>query len=293
MEFTRPVRALVSRTVLVAATVLAVATVDAEAYVPYACRIAENVGGDPSYQQRLGPLIPQADAAAREATGAQYASLWVLNRDQGWHIGLAPGTINTTQAREAIMNIVRGRFSSNDATYLESHLRVDEQPYSETDLRGVQAQITGQMPKGFGWTVGVGCENSDARRVEVSLFNDSTREQRAAVHRIVDPFGDRALVYISAFGPPTAAATPSLPVAAPRHTVRLRDYVSVHVTRTAIIVQIKARRRRQVASVRAAGKVLSGARLARTLRLTRHSITVTLKLRDGRSTRRTFVRSRR
>lgn len=283
-------RAVVSRALLVAATVLTVAAVDAEAYVPYACRIDAN--GDPSYQQRLGPLIPPADAAAREATGAQYASLWVLNRDQGWHIGLAPGTLSTTQAREAIMNGVRSRVSADDAVYLADHLRVDEQPYSEADLRAVQAQIGVQMPTGFGWTVGVGCQNSDARRVEVALFNDSTTEQRAQVHRVVDPYGDRGFVYVSAFGPPVAdvLSLPSAPVAVPRDAVRLRNYVSVRVTRTAIVVRINARRRPQVASVRAAGRVLSGARLARTLRLTRRSVTVTLRLRDGRSTRRTFVR---
>ena len=291
------VRAVVSRPLVVAGAVLAITAVDAGAYAPYACRIGDDAGGDHSYQQRLAPLLPQADAAAREATGGQYGSLWLLTRDQGWHIGLAPGTLSTTQAREAIVNRVRARFPSDDAVYLEDHLRVDEQPYGDADLRAVQDQIAAQMPTGFGWAVGVGCEHSDARRVEVSLFTDSTPEQRAEVHRVVDPYGDRALVYIYASGPPTATSAPAPPAAriAPRRTraVRLRDYLSVRRTRTAIVVRVKVGRRPEVASVRAAGKVVWGARLGRTLRLTRRSVTVTLRLRDGRSTRATFIRSRR
>jgi hypothetical protein len=202
-----------------------------------ACR----VGGGPyayQYQARLGPLLSAgAEDGARQALGPQFAVLWLNARQQGWDVGLAPGALTVDQARAAISEQLRTRFSTEDVAYLDSTLHVEPQPYSSATLQQTQDEILRQLVAanlGVGWSAWVGCQLSDAFRVEVSMYTDSSPEVIARVREIVAPFGDLVRLEVSAGLPPRPAADvglgPLAPPAPPKpvpEPLRLSDYLSI------------------------------------------------------------------
>jgi hypothetical protein len=286
---------------LVALLLVAAALVPASAGAddPPACRVG---GGPPDYQARLVPLLrlAEADGAGRQALGPQFALMWLDNRRQGWDIGVAPGALDLDQARDAIVAQLRSRVSADDAAQLASTLHVEPEPYGEADLRAVQQAIVTQMSAanlGVGSSVGVGCTLSDAFRVEVELYNDSSPATVDAVKSIVAPFGDRALLDVKTTGPPvlTVGVVPARPA-------RVSDYLAMASPRTCI--KADAIRLRPTAQARARLALVTVAvghrrlragpkRMTHAIRIAlpsrRTVVTLAVRLRDGSRAHKTLV----
>jgi hypothetical protein len=240
------------------------------------------------------------DAAARQALGPQFALLWLDDRRQGWDIGVAPGALDLDQARNAIVAELRSRVSADDAAHLAGTLYVEPEPYSEADLRAVQQAILTQISAadlGVGLTVGVGCTLSDAFRVEVELFNDSSPATIDAVKSILAPFGDRALLDVKATGRPVTDVG-----VAPARPARVSEYLAMASPRTciradAVHLRPTAQARTPVALVTVAvghGRLRAGpGRMTHAIRIAlpsrRTVVTVAVRLRDGSRAKKTVV----
>ena len=175
---------------------------------------------DYSYQAGLTPLLPGGEAAARQATGAQYTLLWLDPVRKGWHIAIAPGPLDVPAARAAIVAALQSTLPAADATYLADRLEVSQEPYSETELNATRDAVIAAlsaMPHSFSFGVGWGaCTLSDNVRVEVTLWNDSTPADADTIRSLLAPYGDKVRLGISASGPPApAGAGPSPGIPAP------------------------------------------------------------------------------
>jgi hypothetical protein len=288
------------RRLIAAAAVLAGALVPASAAaqeVP-ACRL--DSAGSYAYQARLAPLLSQGGtASAREATGAQFTALWLLRRDEGWHIGLAPGPLTPEAAHAAIVERLRARFGAEDVAYLAEHLHVDPQPYPEAELRRIQEEVGQRFIAArwaVGWTLGVACRASDGYRVEAELFNDRTPEVEAQARAILAPYGDRVRLVLHDTPPaiplPLPSPAPRTPGPAPHvgHFLVLpRPARCVHGRVIRLHVRLARRERVRSVTVRAAGRriVARNAALRRPIvvRLgrSRTKVAIAVDLRDGRT----------
>lgn len=324
-------RAVVATALVVVAMLAAIAAAPASAAAVPACALV--LEGPYEYQVALtpfmadsSPVVPApptpprtrasaarlsstqeggATAAAREALGAQFTMSWLSNPLQGWAVGMAPGPLDLAQARAAILDRLAARYSPEDVAFLASKLHVDPQPYSEAELKAVQAAVVADLQAagpGIAWGVGLGlCQLSDAIRVEVQLFQPATPENVARVRALLAPYGDRVAFAVSPHGPPMPAlsALPSGggPTPAPpgtQATVGVGRYVSMAradrcIRTTRINVAVRRERRASVAllTVRVNGRrrTVGGARLRQpitiALKQRRTSVVVAVKLRNG------------
>lgn len=252
-----------------------------------------------------------ATDAAREALGAQFTLVWLSDTLQGWVVGVAPGPLDLAQARAAIVGRLAARFAPADVALLDARLYVDPQPYGEAQLRATQAGVEADLHAaavGVGWSVAFGCELSDAIRVEVELFSDSTPEIVERVRAVLAPYGDRVRLTVSPAGPPVITAMPLMPGSITRpgqDAVAVRRYVSlarssrcIRAARTNVAVRPEQRARVALLTVTARGRrrTISGARLRKpiSVALTRRRTTVVIavKLRDRRRGERTITFTR-
>jgi hypothetical protein len=267
---------------------------------PLACDLGS--GGPQEYMDRLGPLQGDAAEEAQAVLGAQIAGYWNSERDQGWDMGLAPGPLTVEDARSAIAERLRARFSPDDAEYLLSTFHLYEMPYSDAELRPVASELTSLMAAQIGrtifWAVGVGCLDGEAWRVEVGLYSDATPENIAAVREIVAPYGDRVRLYLDGLVELPNAGGGSV-------ASRLQSFIVLRFPRRCVrgsTIRLRTRRparqviRRVTVTVSGRQRVLSGDRLATTLtiRLARRVTRVKVVVRVGNGTRlaRTYVYSR-
>jgi hypothetical protein len=298
-------RALV---VTVAAGVLLATSSAAALAAPAACAPAD---GPHDYQAGLAPLIRTgegggAEGASREAVGPQFTMLWLDDVRQGWDVGLAPGAMNADQARAAIVDQLSARFSAEQVSYLADRLHVEPQPYSEADLQATSDQVVAQMQAadlGAAWSAGYGlCTLSDAIRVEVLMYGDSTQATQDRVRAILAPYGDRVRFAVSASAPPSGG-TGRVAAAPPR----VADYLSVASTRRCVrrpAIRLRARpsRRAQIdavtVTVTAGGRSVTRGTSALVrplvvrLRAAHTTVTVAVRLRDGRRAARAYAFSR-
>jgi hypothetical protein len=266
---------------------------------------------DYSYQAGLTPLLPAGEAAARQATGAQYTLLWLDPVRKGWHIAIAPGPLDAVAARAAIVAALQGALPAADASYLADRLEVGDEPYSEAELNATRDGIVAALssaPRSFGWSLGWGaCTLSDNVRVEMTLFNDSTPADADTVRALLAPYGDKVRLAISASGPPVAVAGLPAPYPVPiaQKALAFARYVTLPASRRCVrgtvahVALLPATRKAvRSVSVTVAGRrqTLAAKRLATPLavRLTsrRTTIAVAVTLVDGRSARRTVTLTR-
>jgi hypothetical protein len=284
---------------VLAAACLMLATASAGAG-PLACDLGS--GGSQEYMDRLGPLLGGAAEEAEAVLGAQIAGYWLSERDQGWDMGLAPGPLTIEDARAAIAERLNARFAPDDAAYLISVFHLYEMPYADAELKPVANDLTDLMAAQIGrtilWTVGVGCLDGEAWRVEVGLYSDATPEDIAAVREIVAPYGDRVRVYLDGLVDLPNAGGGSV-------ASRLKSFISLRSPRRCVrasTIRFKTRRsarqviRRVTLTVSGRKRVLSGDRLATplTIRLRRRVTRVKVVVRVGNGSRlaRTYVYSR-
>jgi hypothetical protein len=292
--------------------------------------------GPSDYQSALSPLLgragptpptppgepplpaprpgPGAFEIARAALGAQFAGGWVNNEVQGWVVGLAPGPLDVTAAHAAIVQALGQHFAGADLAELTSRLHVDPQPYSDDELDATADAVTNALVSaqlGVGWTAGAGgCMLSDARRVEVELFSDSTPAIVDRVTALVAPFGDEVRLAVHPYGPPVAVTVPggtemppALPHSQPQGTW-FASYVRmplagrcVHAAGVGVLTRARRPAVRSL-TVKAGGRTrtIRGLRLRKplvvALRAKRTLVVVTVRLADGRTATRspTYVR---
>jgi hypothetical protein len=129
---------MTGRLAVAAVGLLLLAPAPAAAQDPQACALG---GGPYRYQAELmrplttsSVLLDHGHAAARERLGAQFAGLWLSDRQQGWAVGVAPGALDLEQARAAIVDGLAARVSGDGLATLTSMLRVHAQPYAWAEL---------------------------------------------------------------------------------------------------------------------------------------------------------------
>ena len=151
-----------------------------------------------------------ARTVAREAVGAQYTMLWLNSTVQGWVVGVAPGPLDLQQARARIVEALVPHFTPADLAYLDEHLYVDPQPYSDAELQATQAQVHADlMAIGARWSGGIsGCSRSDTVRVEITLYNGTDTQLVERVRAALAPHGDRVRLEVVPHGPPSPAIGP-------------------------------------------------------------------------------------
>jgi hypothetical protein len=163
-------------------------------------------------------------------------------------------------------------------------------PYGEAELRAVQDQLTAELTRanwGVGVAVEVGCRYSDAFRVELELFNDSSDAVLTAARQLAARWDDRVVVVRLAIGPPVTSIGRPPPTRPPRRLgfaelVRgpcMRGSRAVARVRASAPAKID----RVTVTVRGRRTVFSGRRLSRPLRV---------RLRPRTSTVRVVVRLR-
>lgn len=286
------------------------------------CRSAPN--GPTEYQARLAPMVsgfvldfshgdpppPPASTGvgagnlAREALGAQFAGFWLSNALQGWVVGVAPGPLDPAAARAAVMSRVSARYTAAEAAYLSERLHVDPQPYSDADLRATQEAVSATLAAeapGTYWAAGIACTLSDARRVEVSVFQPTTAEQFERITALLQRFGDQVRAVRATSGAPTTLAGPpssgARRVAFARH-VRMTPAGRCLRGRAVRIASRGGSPAVRSLTVRAAARLrtYAGRRLAKpivvALRARRTKVTVTVRLADRRSAVRTVMYTR-
>jgi hypothetical protein len=219
----------------------------------------------------LGPGIVEAAEEAQAVLGEQIAGYWLKD---GWDMGVAPGPLTVETARAAIGERLAARFSPEDAERLMSTLQLHAMPYSDAELRPLWEQLEAELSDEFGerfwWTVGIGCLDGEAWRVEVGLFDDATAGDIAAVRETLAPHGDKVRLYLGGLiTPPNAAGTTKS---------RLRSFIRVRcVGPRRIEVRTRASARAVIRRVTIRGRMLTGTR--RTVRGKR--VRVVVKVRDG------------
>lgn len=286
------------------------------------------VGGGPTeYQIDLTPFIewdsndPGVDhngrAAARAALGSQFGMLWYSDQDQGWDVGLAPGPLNVVEGRAAIVGHLATLFSIEEVDYLAGLLNVYELPYGESELLAVQSEILNEIDAAslsIAFSVDPFCDDDGVIRVLVSLPNDSSPEEIAAVESIVAPHGDIARVLVSDTGGPGPSDLPAdddgalppnaLPPPMPR--LDIADFVefkySKRCSRKPIVVfRVHRSKLAELASlsVRVVGHrpvTIRSMKLAKTFRIRLKSfktrIRLTATITDGRTVSQTIVVTR-
>lgn len=253
-------------------------------------------GGPYEYQAALLPLLGNSSAPEggplRAALGAQYALVWMDTPRQGWTVAIAPGLLDEAAARTAIL----AQFPAEHRAYLGERLTVVTTPYSEAQLRAAQNQISATLLGPFVTGVGIGCNFSDAVRLQVSIGPDETLEIAAQAQALLAPFGDMVRI-VYGIGPAVAmvGTVESLPSASnpsPKDTARsprVRSYVTLPVASRCVRgTSIGFRTRGDAKSVTlSAGKrratATSGKRARLALRSRATKVKVTVKLRDGRT----------
>jgi hypothetical protein len=168
-------------------------------------------GGSEAYQERLAPLLAEAAEEAHAVLGDQIAGYWLSNRDQGWDMGVAPGPLTVEQAHAAIAERLEDRFAPEDAEYMAGALHLYDMPYSDAELRRVEAELRSRLDAAVGnrifWVVQRGCLDGEAWRVEVGLYDDATAEDVAQVRALVAAYGDMVRLYLDGLvTPPSAGA---------------------------------------------------------------------------------------
>jgi hypothetical protein len=262
-------------------------------------------GGSYAYQAALLPLIGGGSApggagvaSARAALGAQYGGAFYDTPRQGWSVALAPGALDITAARAAIVQALGAHFAPADAAFIEQHLNVLPTPYSEADLQAVQAQITSLVGPLIN-SVGIGCHETDGFRVRVGVTGD-TPDVVAHVSGLMAPFGDK--VYVR-YGDPVIVAgvgevTPEdLARENALRAPRVGAYATLPKAGKCVrgrTIGVRAKASKELRSVTlAAGKrhvsATAGkrARLRLTSRATKVTVTVTLS--DGRTATKTVT----
>lgn len=141
-------------------------------------------GGSYAYQAALLPLIGGGSApggagvaAARAALGAQYGGAFYDTPRQGWSVALAPGALDVTAARAAVVQALGAHFAPADAAFIEQQLNVLPTPYSEAELLAVQAQIAPLLGPLINST-GIGCHETDGFRVRVGPYGGHAGRRR-------------------------------------------------------------------------------------------------------------------
>jgi hypothetical protein len=256
------------------------------------------------YQSRLNDLLAQSDdpnsgegyaeISVHEALGAQFGGLWYSTPDQGWAVGVAPGSLTLAQAHDAIVAELGTRYAGDDLADLVRMLYVYAQLYPEGELRAIQDELTDQLlalDLGVGWTLGVGCEydGADAWRLVVELFNDSTPEIVTRVQELIAPHGDRVRLVVRDTGPPEINDDSAL---TPRAFVRFAR--AGRCTRRATVrIRLRGRARQHVrrVTVTVAGHKHRVGRRGLTVRLNRKvtRVRVTVRLRSGQALRKTYT----
>lgn len=265
------------------------------------------LGGSYEYQATLGPLLsPPSNSrgplypgggawgAAREALGAQYAGLWADSIRQGWSVALAPGPLDAQSARAAILDALRARFEPANVGYLDATLALYPTPYGEAELSAIQQQLLPVMEANRDLISGAGidCFETDAFRVMVDIGPDATPDVVARTEAIVAPYGDRVFVRYGR-GWLQAAAAPGLAIP----PIRLADYVTLPAAGRCVrgrTVGVKAARRSDLRNVTlTAGRrrvtATAGKRARLALKARSTTITVRVRLRDGRTATRTLA----
>lgn len=129
-------------------------------------------------------------------------------------VGLAPGPLDSPAARAAIVERIAAHYTADETGYLSGRLHIDPQLFGESDLHATQDAVAARLlgeAAGTYWSVGVGCRLSDARRVEVGVYQPATPEQFLRVIALLEPFGDRVRVELLPYGPPSPAPGPPPP----------------------------------------------------------------------------------
>lgn len=275
------------------------------------CAITE---GNYSYQAPIVRLLARINTDGqfgRAALGAQFAGLWFTTRDQGLGVGVAPGALDLSGARAAVLSQAAGRGATPvEVAELDGYLRVYALPYSDAELEALRDQLwpalqslTPKPPLG----IGVGCAGGDARRVVVTLWmkhQDPASIQ--AVQSLLAPHGDRVRLEIHDSEPPAPAvgpvgAVPGRPAPETRVSVpSALTYVVVAspkrcvrggTVRVAIRAAARAKVRRLAVSV--AGTRRTGSQEVRVpIASKATAVTITVTLRDGSRavTQRTYRR---
>jgi len=248
---------------------------------------------------------------AREVLGAQFAGVWLSGAVPGWVVGLAPGPLDPAAARAAILDRISAHYTPAETTHLAERLHLDPQPYGDADLRAtrdaVEARLRGEA-SGTPWGAGVGCALSDARRVEVTLYQPTPPDQFQRVVALLAPFGDKVRVELSDRAAPMPIPMPlpgiNLPLGAPPPPVTLGEHVRMPIVRRCVRgreIGIAARPTQpavRALAVRAGGRTrtIAGRWLAKPLRVPlrgrRTTVVVTVHLADGRAGTKTVTYSR-
>jgi hypothetical protein len=204
---------------------LAMAAAPAAAQEPSPCRLdLPAAAPGPEYNLMAHLFRNGPDDDARAFLGPQYGGLWLQPRDHGLYVGIAPGPITADQAYAYLLGRIDAHYDGPAEALLRDHLHVAPQPYGETELRWNQIQIILALDAaglGRSAAIGVGCQLSDAFRVQVELYNTLSPEKVARAREVLAPWGDRVVVVQADFGPPTPRGPIVLHLEA-----RTRDLVS-------------------------------------------------------------------
>ena len=329
-------RATAALVAIVTAGALGAFAAPARADADPGCRLSE---GPIEYTRTLGPLVggfvlaPPAPGQpapppspslpstgigagnlAREALGGQYAMLWMSNALQGWVVGLAPGPLDLTAARAAIIERIAAHYTAAETAYLEERLHISRQPYSQADLNATGEALVAALraEPDLYWGVATACRLSDAFRTEVTVFSPATPEQFLRVMALAEPYGDRVRIQLVPHGPPMPGVLPLPPPPQPqplpqprpqraafaRHVkmALLRRCVRGREVRIAARAGSRAVRSLKVQVAGRAPRTITGRRLAKplvvTLRARRTKVTVTARLADRRVAMRSVTYTR-
>jgi len=251
------------------------------------------------FMEPLWPLLDEASDDALAVLGDQAAGYWISNRERGWAMGIAPGSLTLEHARSAIAARIRAHLAPDDAERVLAAFLLYAMPYSDLELRAVldplDAQLADELSDRVAWTAGIGCLDGEAWRVEVGLYSDATRADIAKVRELAAPYGDLVRVYLDGLVEPPSAGggttadrlrsfiklrSPKRCV--PRSTITLKTRKSARPVIRRITVTVAGKRRsltdgvrltirlrRRVTPVRVVVRAGDGSRLAHTYRFRR------------------------
>jgi len=247
------------------ALVLLAAPGPAVAQEPPPCRITTH--GDPGEAYgRMGQLAQPVAKELETWLGEQFAVFWLQSREFRWYVGIAPGPITPEQLRERALELVDARYDGADEAMLRENLGISEQPYGEPELRRIQEELSAKAVETLrvGWGNGVGCQASDAWRVEFDLFSDATPADVEEARRLAEPYGDRVRVVHHPEGGPPRPNALMAPVPLPSVAQLVR------AGRCKVVVRRSARAQVRSLKVRRTG---------------RRTASVRIRLKDGRNVR--------
>ncbi|MDA0164158.1 hypothetical protein OM076_28045 [Solirubrobacter ginsenosidimutans] len=238
--------------------------------------------------------------AAKRALGAQYTGFWFDTARQGLSVAFAPGPLDATTARAAIVRELAADFTPDQIAFVEPKLNLLQDEFSEAELNAAWQQVGATIvASGLDMTSSVGCFGSGAWRVIVTrgLVPEATPEIRAETEALFASLGDKVFIeYQPGTTVVTALAAPAPTTPAPvaqspfvnLPAVRVRDFVSRPATGRCLRGALTVTAKRGVTSVRVtAGKRHATATAGRKARLALKQrsthVTVTVTLPDGRS----------